>query len=284
VSAGVPELVSGDLAFPEGPRWHDGQLWFSDMHDRLVWRMDESGARSMVVEVPAAPSGLGFLPDGRLLVVSMHDRRLLCLDGGELVEVADLSPYATADCNDMVVDSKGRAYVGNFGDSSAPPAPAAPAALVLVEPSGTMRVAAHDLLLPNGAVITPDGGTLIIAETRAAPPCLTAFDVAADGSLSRRRVLARFAAEMPDGICLDAEQHVWVASPFTNEVLRVDPAGSIAGRIPTGDEQPYACALGGGDGTTLFLCTARSWRAEETLATRAGAIRRLQVEVPAAGC
>jgi sugar lactone lactonase YvrE len=276
------DLVASGLAFPEGPRWHGGNLWFSDMHDHKVWRLDASGALEFVVDVPNAPSGLGWLPDGRLLVVSMHDRSLLRLDVGGLVLVADLAPYATADCNDMVVDRVGRAYVGNFGDASAPPAPAAPAKLVLVEPDGTTRVAADDLLLPNGAVITPDGRRLIIAETRADPPCLTVFSVAEDGSLSDRRTFAAFRGEMPDGICLDAEGAVWVASPFTNEVLRVVEGGEVTDRIPTGDEQPYACALGGPEGRDLFLCTARTWIADEARRTRLGAIRRVEVDVPGA--
>lgn len=276
------ELVVSGLAFPEGPRWHEGSLWFSDMHGHTVQRIDESGTAQVVVEVPNGPSGLGWLPDGRLLVVSMHDRSIKRLDGDRLTTHADLREFATADCNDMVVDHLGRAYVGNFGDASAPPAPAAPAKLVLVDPDGSIRVVADDLLLPNGTVITPDGRTLIIAETRATPPCLTAFDVAADGSLSRRRVFARFGAEMPDGITLDADGAVWVASPFTNEVLRVEDGGTVLERISTGDDQPYACALGGSDGRQLFLCTARTWMAEEARRTRLGAIRKVEVDVPRA--
>lgn len=276
------ELLAGGLAFPEGPRWREDALFFSDMHDHRVWKLDLSGTLTLVAEVPGSPSGLGWLPDGRLLVVSMHDRRLLRLDDSGLAEVADLSDFATADCNDMVVDRLGRAYVGNFGDSSAPPEPAAPADLVLVEPSGSVRVVARDLLLPNGAVITPDGSTLIVAETRAVPPRLTAFDIAPDGSLSGRRDFARFeGGEMPDGICLDARGSIWVASPFTNEVLHVDPAGDLISRVTTGEDQPYACALGGASGRTLFICTARTWMAEEAVRSRSGAIRTLEVDVPA---
>ncbi len=149
-------LLEG-LVFPEGPRWHEGALFFSDMHDHRVVRVDLAGRSETVVEVPHRPSGLGWLPDGRMLVVSMTDRRLLRLDAGRLVEVADLSPVASWHCNDMVVDRAGRAYVGNFGfDLEAGAAPA-PAHLARVTPEGDVRVAAPELRFPNGTVITEDG-------------------------------------------------------------------------------------------------------------------------------
>src|SRR5215475_3975008 len=148
-------LLDG-LLFPEGPRWHAGKLWFSDMHAHRVMTVDLAGRAEVVVEVPNQPSGLGWLPDGRLLVVSMTDRRLLRLDPGGLGVVADLSALATFHCNDMVVDSRGRAYIGNFGFDLHAAAPPRSADLILVPPDEPPHVAASDLVFPNGTVITPD--------------------------------------------------------------------------------------------------------------------------------
>ena len=150
-----PEVLIGGLNFAEGPRWHDGRLWFADMYAREVVAVDEGGAAERIAFVEAQPSGLGWLPDGRLLVVSMTDRRLLRLDGDSLIEHADLSHLAGWHCNDMVVDSVGRAYVGNFGyDLHGGKAPAL-TQLAVVEPDGRARSAAGDLSFPNGMVITP---------------------------------------------------------------------------------------------------------------------------------
>ncbi len=275
------ELLAEGFAFPEAPRWHDGHLWISDMHGPCVMRIDPAGRSHQVVEISGSPSGLGWLPDGRLLVVSMHDRKVLRLDPGGLVEHADLSSVATWHCNDMVVDAQGRAYVGNFGSGAPPGQPIVPGKLALVHPGGSVLVAADDMWFANGMVITPDGPRLIVAETRSAPPRLTAFSIADDGSLSGRTVLARFESEAPDGVCLDAEGAVWVASPFTNEALRV-VNGRIVERISTGDQGCYAVALGGMDGRTLFMCTSGSWIPEEAKKRRNGRVSVASVDVPAA--
>ena len=210
-----------ELAFPESPRWHDGALWFSDFYTRRVNRATPDGRVETVVEVPGQPSGLGWLPDGRLLVVSMNDRRLLRLDGGALTVVADLSALAPAPCNDMLVDAQGRAYIGNFGFDLQARAPFASTSLIMVTPEGAARVVATDMHFPNGTVLTPDGRTLIVGESYGQR--LTAFDVRADGSLANRRVWAQLHGKGvgPDGICLDAEGAIWLASPVTREVLRV---------------------------------------------------------------
>src|SRR5215470_6294932 len=175
------EVLLDGLAFPEGPRWHDDRLWFSDMHDHRVRTLDLRGKSDVVVEVPNAPSGLGWLPDGRLLVVSMEDRRVLRLEKQGLVQHADLSRLASFHCNDMVTDARGRSYVGNFGFDLHARAPQREAELVLVK---------------------PDGRTLIVGESAGA--CLTAFDIGEDGSLDRRRLWAKLEGAVPDGICLDA--------------------------------------------------------------------------------
>lgn len=279
----IETLVTA-LAFPEGPRWHDGALWFSDTHAREVLRLDPgSGALERVASVAGRPSGLGFLPDGRLLISATHERRVLRRErDGTLSVHADLSAIADWHTNDLVVDRSGRAYVGNYGDASVPPAAPRPAALALVQPDGSTSVAADGLLFANGLVLSGDGATLIVAETRDSPGRLTAFTVdRSDGSLSNRRTLVAFdAAVMPDGLAIDGEDGVWAASPFSGEVIRVDAGGTITDRVAIAD--PYAVALGGADGRDLFVCTADTWLPERAARERSGAIRRLRVRVPAA--
>lgn len=275
-------LLLDQLAFPESPRWHEGALWFSDFHTRQVHRLGSKGASEVVAQLADQPSGLGWLPDGRLLVVAMTSRRLLRQDGAEWTEVADLSALAPFHCNDMVVDALGRAYVGNFGFDLAARATPQPTGLILVEPDGRARVLADDLWFPNGAVITPDGRTLIVAETFAAR--LTAFDIAADGSLSDRRVWASLPGKVsPDGICLDAEGAVWLASPVTREVLRVFEGGAVTRRIPT-PGQALACMLGGEDRSTLYILSGKVVLSpQESLQQRTGTIHAVQVEVAGVG-
>ncbi len=273
-------LLLDGLCFPEGPRWHDGELWFSDMHAKAVLRVGLDGRATRVVDVAACPSGLGWLPDGRLLVVSMHDRHLLRLDPGGLRQVADLAAIADFHCNDMVVDARGRAYVGNFGfDLHASEKPRT-TALALVLPDGEVRVAARELAFPNGCVITPDGRTLVVAESMAAR--LSAFDIASDGSLSNRRVFAALEGKVPDGICLDAEGAIWVASPMSAECLRVHEGGRVSRTVKV-ETQAYACMLGGPDRKTLFICTAADSDPARCVEQRSGRIETLRVDVPGAG-
>ncbi|MGI9590112.1 MAG: SMP-30/gluconolactonase/LRE family protein [Myxococcota bacterium] len=271
-------LLEG-LRFGEGPRWHEGRLWFSDMHDRRVIAVDLDGRAETLVETPHDCSGLGWLPDGRLLVVSMEDRKLLRLEPEGLVEAADLSSVATFHCNDMVVDAQGRAYVGNFGFDLHQQARPVPADLALAHPDGRVEVAAKELRFPNGTIITPDGHTLVVGESFGA--CLTAFDVGGDGRLSGRREWARLENAVPDGICLDAEGAIWVASPVSHEVLRVLEGGRVAARIAVA-EQAYACMLGGPARRHLFVCTAATSDPKESH-RRTGRIEVTEVEVPGAG-
>jgi sugar lactone lactonase YvrE len=271
-------LLDG-LRFPECPRWDGKRLWLSDMHAGRVLAVDLEGRAETVLEVPGEPGGLGWLPDGRLLVVSMHDRRLLRHDGDRLETVADLSPFATFHCNDLVVDAAGRAYVGNFGFDLHARATVTPANLILVHPDGRVEVAAEELLFPNGMVITPDARTLVVGESFAGR--LTAFDVGPDGRLSNRRVWARTPGAVPDGICLDAEGAIWVASPVSNEVLRVREGGEVAERIGL-DRLGIACMLGGPERRTLFVCTSKYLDPSETDA-RQGRIEMAEVAVPGAG-
>ena len=274
-----PEVLVEGLRFPEGPRWHEGRLWFSDMHSQLVLAADLDGRTETLVEVPQDPSGLGWLPDGRLLVVSMRDRRLLRLDPEGLTEVADLSGLATFHCNDMVVDARGRAYVGNFGFDLHKGQQPVGANLVRVDPDGSARIAAEDLLFPNGTVITPDGKTLIVGESFGGR--LTAFDIADDGSLSGRRVWAQMERAVPDGICLDEEGAIWAASPVSGAVVRLREGGEVTHRIEV-ENEAYACMLGGPDRRTLFICTAATSDPNES-ASRTGRIETVEVDVPGAG-
>ena len=269
------------LVFGESPRWHEGQLWFSDMHAQTVMRVGLDGTCEKVVDVPNRPSGLGWLPDGRLLIVSMVDKRLLRLEGNQLVEHADLSNIATWHCNDMVVDNQGNAYVGNFGyDLEVEEPVLVEATMALVTIDGTVKPAADGLIFPNGSVITPDGKTLIVAETFGNK--LTAFSIQPDGSLSNRRIFADLGSNSPDGICLDAEGAVWVAEPLAGECFRVLDGGEVTHRIST-DRGCFACMLGGEDRKTLFLCTADDFIREIVLEARSGKIEMVEVDVPGVG-
>ena len=196
-------LIDG-LCFGEGPRWRDGALWLSDMHDRRVLRVQADGRAETIVHLEDdEPSGLGWLPNGDLLIVSMRNRLLLRFDGTELTLHADLSQLASWDCNDMVVDAAGRAYVGNFGFDIHNAAEPRPAELIRVEPDGSATVEDDELMFPNGTVITPDGRTLIVGESFGG--CLTAFDIAADGSLANKRLWAALPEprRMGNGACAD---------------------------------------------------------------------------------
>ncbi len=277
---GETTVLLDDLAFPEGPRWHDGQLWFSDMHSQRVMTVDADGHAETVVEVPNDPSGLGWLPDGRLLVVSMRDRKLMRLDPNGLTEVADLSHIATWHCNDMVVDAQGRAYIGNFGADLQSGADMIAASIARVDPDGSVCVAAENLMFPNGAVITPDGKTLIVGETFAAQ--MTAFDIEPDGALTNRRSWAHLENAIPDGCCLDAEGAIWVASPISSEVLRVHEGGKVSRRIKL-DTQGIACMLGGADRKTLFILTSSTVVPDEAKQRRDGRIEVVEVDVAGAG-
>ena len=274
-------LLADGLCFGEGPRWHENALWLSDMHAHQVIRVDPGGAIQVIADVPNQPSGLGWLPDGDLLVVSMTDRRVLRFDGQRLSTHADLSELASFHCNDMVVDTTGRAYVGNFGFDLTAGATPTPAELICIEPDGHARIVAEELMFPNGAIITPDGRTLIVAETFGAR--LTAFDINANGDLGNRRIWAELPrGAVPDGICLDAEGGIWSASPTTCECIRQQQGGEITHRVEV-DQGAFACMLGGADGRTLHILTADSSDPAECQANRLGKIESCDAPYPRAG-
>jgi len=289
-------LIDG-YSFLEAPRWHEGRLWLSDFYTHQVIATDLQGRVEPIAQVPHQPSGLGWLPDGRLLVVSMRDRKILRREAdGTLVEHADLASIAGGHANDMVVDRHGNAYVGNFGFDLMGGAPASTARMALVTPDGAVRAVADGLHFPNGAMITPDGKTLIVAETFGNR--LSAFTIAPDGGLGPRRDWATFAplpegqelmALMPqlqlapDGAALDAEGAVWVADAMGHRVLRVAEGGTVLQTVSTGAMGVFACALGGPGGTTLFLCVAPDFSEQARKAAREAAVWTTQVTVPAAG-
>lgn len=272
-------LLDG-LVFPEGLRWHDGRLWLSDMYAGRVLTVDLDGTTSEVAAVEHRPSGLGFLPDGTPLVVSMGDHRVLRLEAGGAVEHADLTPLVTGHVNDMLVDRSGRTYVGNFGFDFLGGASPAPANLVLVDPDGAARVVADGLMFPNGMALADDGATLLVAEMLAAR--VTAFAVGEDGSLSERRSWAELPERTPDGLALDADGNLWVASSLTAEVLLVAPGGEVLETLPTAPRLAPACALGGPDGRTLFLALAETSPEQLAQGISRGRIDSLTVTVPAA--
>jgi sugar lactone lactonase YvrE len=277
---GKPEVLLEGLTFPEAPRWREGKLWFSDFYSHRVMCVGLDGVAETIVEVPRRPSGLGWTIAGELLVVSMLDRRLMRFDGKRLHLFADLSAVATGPCNDMVVDAMGRAYVGNFGYDRHGGEPERNACIARVEADGRIERVAEDLVFPNGMVITPDGGTLIVGETFANR--LSAFDVGPAGALTNRRVFAETPGVFPDGICLDAEGAVWVSNPRGEHLIRVLPGGKIAQSIATEGRGSYACMLGGPDRRTLFILT-NTGSGPAMAQKKAGRIETARVDVPGAG-
>ena len=239
-------IVVDGLVYPEGIRWARGKVWFSDMFARRVYAHDpRTGETEVVAETDDLPSGLGFLPDGRLLVATMRDRKLLRLEPEGLTTVADLSSVSDL-LNDMVVDPRGRAYldfyIGGRGG------------LILVEPDGAWRIVADDMTSPNGLAITDDGGTLVVNDLGANR--ILAFDIALDGGLSGRRTFADLGDCSPDGLCLDADGGAWVGQPFQGRFRRIVEGGEVTHEIAYGDKWGIAPVLGGPDRRSLFLCTA----------------------------
>ena len=283
------ETLMKGLTFGEGPRWHENKFYFSDFYSHKVYSLDLSGKHEVIVEIPNQPSGLGWTPDGTMLIVSMKDRKLMSLKDGQLKERADLTEFSGFHCNDMVVDIDGNAFIGNFGFNTYDGEEIKPTNLILVKPGEEPVLAADNLFFPNGTVITPDNKTLIVGETYAAR--LTAFDKSEDGSLSNRRIWAdlKVNAEegtvpLPDGMCIDEEGAIWVASPSTAEVIRVHEGGMISERIPV-QTNAFACMLGGEDRRTLFICTSNGSGVDPGVALRekSGKIEIIQVDVPGCG-
>lgn len=287
--------VAEDIHFGEGPRWHQNRLWFSDFYAHRVYSVSEEGGDLRVeLQFDDQPSGLGWMPDGSLLVVAMVRQQVWRRwPDGRLEMYADLSDIAGFWCNDMVVDAQGRAYVGNFGfDLDAALVEKGPdwvrengayTPIALIDPDGSVRRAAEGetFFFPNGSVITPDGKTFIVGETLASR--LTAFDIQGDGSLANRRIWAETGQRLPDGICLDAEGAIWIANPLAPECVRFGKGGDVLDVVETGGLNCYACMLGGADGKTLFTMVAPSSHREAASKTKAGKILACEVEVARVG-
>ncbi len=282
-------VVSG-LGFLEGPRWHDGELWFSDFFSRRVSSIDGNGRITERAYVAGQPSGLGFCPDGTVLIVSTHDGHIDRSDGKRQWVFADMGATYRGGLNDMVVDGLGRAYVSARAYVAPTPVPAAGQAatapgervapIIFVDENGGVSIAADALRVPNGMVITPDGKTLIAAVTLGSQ--LLAFDIAPDGSLSNQRTFADLGDRKPDGICLDAEGNVWVGSYITSEFVHVAEGGQVLRVIPTPGRWSVACALGGPEGRTLYGLTARITIEDFHEGHGEGAIEAFDVDVPGA--
>jgi sugar lactone lactonase YvrE len=282
--------------FFECPRWHDGRWWVSDFYSHAVLAIEEDGRQETVLELDGQPSGLGWLPGGDLLVVSMLDAKVLrrAADGNVSVH-ADVADLTTGHLNDMLVRD-GHAYVGNFGFDLMGGGHPAPTTLVHITPDGTASVAAEDVWFPNGMVVT-DAGELVVAETFAAR--FSAFPIGPDGTLGDRRVwgqvepapepadlqtmLTTFAFA-PDGCTIDAEGHIWAANALGGVLCRIAPGGEIVEQVAMPDGLGvYACGLGGDDGRTLLACAAPDFHAEARAAAREAVLFTTTVEVPAAG-
>ena len=273
----LPLLLDG-LSFPESPRWHDDRLWVSDWGAGEVIAVDLEGRKEVVARLQSFPMCIDHLPDGRLLIVSSSDGRLLRREpDGSLVTHADLSGLEDHPWNDIVVDGRGNAYVNNIGFDF-PDGEVRPGIVALITPDGVARQVADDVAFPNGMVVTPDNSTLIVAESYGKQ--LSAFDIAADGSLANRRIWAKV-DDHPDGICLDAEGAIWYGDVGNKHCVRVREGGEVLQTIRL-DRGCFACILGGPGRGTLFL-VANEWGGPDAMAARERAGRVLTAQAPAPG-
>jgi len=248
----VTKLFTGGSFF-EGARWREGRWYVSDFYQHHVLAIDEQGTVEEIMRVPEQPSGLGWLPDGSLLVASMRDHKLLRRrPNGQVSVHADVTAFCGGWLNDIVVDGKGRAWCGNFGyDHFAGEQPRT-TNLIRVDPDGTVSAAAGEMKFPNGSVVTPDNRTLIVGETTGGR--YTAFTIADDGTLEKRRIWAALPDLVPDGCCLDAQGRIWSADPHDSRVRLIAEGGRVIEEIRTpAGMAPFACMLGGADGRTLLL-------------------------------
>lgn len=266
----TPQLLLTNLAFGESPRWHAGRLWVSDWGAREIIAVNAEGKSEVMVKLDFSsfqPICMDWLPDGRLLIVSSIENKLLCQQAdGSLTTYAELSHLSDKGWNEIVVDGRGNAYVNGE-------------VLALITPDGAVRQVASDFAFPNGMAITSDNATLILAESHGKR--LTAFDISADGSLSHRRVWADLGNGVPDGICLDAEGAAWYADVPNRCCIRVREGGEVLQTI-TFDRGCFACMLGGSDRKTLFVVT-REWHGMEKATDETRTSQVLSIEAPVAG-
>ena len=273
-------FVSG-IGFGEAPRWHEGALWLSDITERRVLRVDADGRVETITNTPGEPSGLGWLPDGSLLIVQMDEHELWRFANGSLQRYCSTAAFSRSKLNDMVVDRNGRAWVSNLGFDYESETPRT-TALVGVEPDGRVVLAAQGLWCPNGMAIDASGSRLFVGQSASVE--ILEFDIAADGTLRNRRTFAHLPQDhVSDGICVDSEEGLWIASPTTRDFLRIERGGRITHRISTGERHAIACVLGGPGRRTLYAITAATLSLRAAHGTRAGRIERVEVPVPGAG-
>ncbi|MFC6205835.1 SMP-30/gluconolactonase/LRE family protein [Psychrobacter urativorans] len=291
------EVVVDGFHYLEGPRWHKGALWFVDFYTQGVYRVNDEGVAEKKVHIEQQPSGLGWLPDGRMLIVSMKDRKVMRLeDNGELVVHADIWQHCAGHANDMVVAPNGDAYVGNFGFDLMGGADYKSAGLVLIKPDGSSQLVAEGLAFANGMVISADQKTLIVNELFGNK--ISQFTINEDGTLGDKRDFASFgelgdepnlgvrignAKILPDGLALDAEGAVWIADTLNQRAVRIAEGGEILETIDTAPEGVFAVALGGAEGNTLFMCAAPDWDEAARKAETKGRMLAVRVEVGHAG-
>lgn len=269
----IPEPLACGFCFGEGPRWFEGLLWFSDMLGEAVHTADMRGSLTTLPLPGHCPSGLGFRPDGSLLIVSTEDRQVLRYDGETVAPIADLAELVPASLGDMVIDDAGRAYIGSQAHSGG--------VIVRLDPDDSATVVAADLDFPNGMVITPDRTTLIVAESIARR--LTTFTIGADGALSGRRVFADGLDGPPDGIALDAQGGVWTSMTLARQFERIVEGGAVTERIDMGNRVAIACALGGPERRTLFLLSSTDAYPKRLVGTRRSRLDAVTVAIPGAG-
>lgn len=280
-----PELLLDGLTFAECPRWNGGKLWFSDIFAHRVMTVDPDGNAEVILQLgdDDLPAGLGFLPDGRLLIANQARPVVMRLETDEtLTTHADLSEIAVGPLNDMVVDAAGRAYVGASGidELTAPRPLTGTGSIIRVDPEGTARIVAPEMDAPNGPIVTPDGKQYVVASLPARE--LTGFDIAADGSLSGRRVWADLQPASADGITIDEQNGVWTCAPLQRECRRVLEGGHVTDVIELPDRTPIAPCLGGEDGHTLFILSVTTDVSTIMERTCRSVIETVRVDVPAA--
>jgi sugar lactone lactonase YvrE len=268
----LTSLAEG-FCFGQGPRWFEGLLWISDMLGEAVHTVTLGGSMTTLPLPGHSPSGLGFRPDGSLLIASTDDRLVLRYDGETVTTIADLAREVPANLGDMVVDQTGRAYLGSQAFQGG--------VIMRLDPDNSAAVVAEDLDFPHGMVITPDGRTLIVAESIGRR--LTAFTIAQDGALSDRRVFAEGLDGPPDGIALDAEGGVWTAMTLAHQFERITAGGTVTDRIDIGERVAIACTLGGPQRRTLFLLSSTDAYPKRLPGTRLSRLDTVTVDIPGAG-
>ncbi|SON59484.1 6-deoxy-6-sulfogluconolactonase [Mycobacterium simulans] len=269
----TPTPLADDFCFGEGPRWFEGLLWFSDMLGEAVHTADMRGSLTTLPLPGHSPSGLGFRPDGSLLIASADDRLVLRYDGDTVQAIADLSGLAPANLGDMVIDDKGRAYIGSQAFTGG--------VIIGLDPDDSATVVAENLDFPHGMVITPDHQTLIVAESMARR--LTAFTIGAQGTLTDRRIFADGLDGPPDGIALDTEGGVWTSMTLAHQFERITEGGQVTDRIDMGDRVAVACTLGGPQRRTLFMLTSTDAYPKRLAGTRLSRLDAVLVAAPGAG-